>query len=53
MKGGKVKVSSGQETLTEVVAVIQVWVKECPREWKEGTQMRGYRWLYQNGLGRR
>ena len=35
MKGGKVK-TSGQETLTEVVAVIQGWVKECPRGWKRG-----------------
>lgn len=35
MKGGKVK-TSGQETLTEVVAVIQVWVKEYPRGWKRG-----------------
>lgn len=35
MKGGKVK-TSGQETLTEVVAVTQVWVKKYPRGWKRG-----------------
>lgn len=35
MKGGKVK-TSGQETLTEVVAVFQVWVKERPRGWERG-----------------
>lgn len=41
MKEGRSR-PAGQETLTEVVAVTQVWVKKYPRGGKEGTQMMGY-----------